>query len=74
VPGDFHVVEIVEAGAPQIAVAEIESGRTNDVDGHVHAGREPQDCPGILWNVRLIECQAHPVALSSMGVDLRAGH
>jgi hypothetical protein len=59
VPGDLHMIEIVEPGALEIAVAHVETGGSDDVDGDAEAGREPQDRASILRNVRLIERQAH---------------
>src|SRR6185437_11943154 len=55
VPGEIDVSEIVEGGALQGAIAHIESGRTDDVDGHAETGTESQYGPRVLRDVGLVE-------------------
>ena len=57
-PGERRHFEIVHAGAPEIAVGEIEAGRLDDVDGDPHAGGEAQDRAGVAGDVWLVERDA----------------
>src|SRR5262249_40418815 len=62
VASDPHLVEIVHAGAAKGAVRGRKAGRLDDVHPDAEAGREPQDRPGILGNVRLETGDLHLVA------------
>jgi hypothetical protein len=58
-PGDLDMWQIVEAGPAQGAVAHVETSRPNDIHGNAETRREAQDGSCILWNVRLVEREAH---------------
>lgn len=50
--------EIVHAGAPQVAVGEVEAGGFDDVDADAEAGGEAQDGAGVAGDVGLVEGDA----------------
>ena len=64
VAGDLDLVEVVEPGAAEVAVGDVEAGRLDDVDRHAEAGREAQHRARILRDVRLIKSEArHPAVM-----------
>jgi len=55
VAGERNLIEVIHAGAPEGAVRNWEPGRLNDMRRNAQAGAEPQNCTGVLGNIRLIE-------------------
>ncbi len=49
---------VVEPGALQATILEQKSARLDQVDGDPEAGGEPDERPGILGYVRLVEGEA----------------
>ena len=62
VPGKLRHFEIVHAGAPEIAVGNIEAGGLDDVDGYTEAGGHAQYGAGVAGDVRLVERDADALA------------
>jgi len=58
-PAPVHGLEIIHAGPPHPPVVEQEAAGLDNVDVDTQAGRETQDRPGVLRNIRLIESEAH---------------
>ena len=56
--GDLDPVEVVEAGAAEVAVGDVEAGRLDDVDRNAEAGGEAQERAGVLRDVGLVEGEA----------------
>lgn len=50
--------EIIEPGAPEVAVARVKPCGFDKIDRHAKAGAEPEQGARILRNVRLVERQA----------------
>ena len=64
VPGDGNGVEVVHAGAAEGAVGDRKAGRLDDMGLDAQAGAEPQNRPGILGNVGLVEGDPHRLAVT----------
>lgn len=58
VPGKRRHFEVVHAGAPEVAVGEVEAGGLDDVDGDAEAGGQAQDGAGVAGDVGLVERDA----------------
>ncbi len=52
-------VEVIHSGAAEIAVADREAGRLDNVRLHIQAGAEPENRSGVLRNVGLEQGYAH---------------
>lgn len=63
-PGERDPIEIVHAGAAEGPVGGRKAGRLDDMGVEPKAGREPQNGPGVLWNIRLEQGDTHGSALS----------
>ena len=84
VAGKGRHFEIVHAGAPEIAVGEIESGRLDDVDRDAEAGGHAQDRAGVAGDVGLVQRDAkaagqihasnYELPLCHTRIDLRQNH
>lgn len=55
VPGEGSHFEIIHPGAAERAIARVEAGRTDEVDGEAETGRHAQDGAGVAGNVGLVE-------------------
>ena len=51
-------IEVIEPGAAEVAVGDVEAGRLDDVDRHGEAGGEAQHGAGVLRNVRLVKSKS----------------
>jgi len=56
---DRHLVEVVHPGTAERPVGHRKPGRLDDMRRHPQAGGEPENRPGILGNVRLVERDPH---------------
>ena len=56
--GEGRHFEIVHAGAPEVAVGDVEAGGLDDVDGDAEAGGHAQDSAGVAGDVGLVERDA----------------
>ena len=65
VAGDLHMVEIVEAGAAEVPVRNVEPRRLDDFDGKAEAGGHAQHRAGVLRDVGLVKSKADHVASSA---------
>src|SRR5690348_5839082 len=59
VPGDGHGIEVVHSGAAKSAIGGWKSCRLDDVGLDSETPAQPQDGPGILRDVRLVQSNAH---------------
>src|SRR6185503_8564057 len=67
-----HPIEIVHAGAAEMAIGDGKSRRFDDVGGNVHAGAKPENGPGVLGNIGLKKRDLHsvvPILRSSQRPD-----
>ena len=60
-PGERGEFKVIHAGAAQVPVRQVETGRLDDVHGQTKTGGGAQDRPGVARYVRLIERYAKPV-------------
>lgn len=74
VPCEIDERQVIERGAFQRAIAHVEAGRADDVDGHAKAGPEAKYRSGVLSNVGLIEGEAHPGCLRDLGDSCLVRH
>ena len=69
-PGDVarqpHLVEIIHAGAAEGPVGDRKARRFDDMGGHIQAGAQPQNRPGVLGDVGL---EKRDLAISAGGPD-----
>ena len=66
VADQLHPVQVVEAGAPQPAVVQVEPAGLDHVDGHPQAGRQAQQGSGVLGDVRFEKDEAHGAGRSAV--------
>ena len=59
---DPHLIEVVHPGSTEGTVRGRKAGRLDDVHLDAEAGGEPQNRPGVLGNVGLVECDRHDAA------------
>jgi len=67
--GEGRHFEIVHAGAPEVAVGDVEAGGLDDVDGDSQAGGEAQDGAGVAGDVGLVERDSNGCQGSARGVS-----
>jgi hypothetical protein len=58
---DADLVEIVHAGAAEVAVGNRKAGGFDDMRCHVKAGAKPKNRPGVLGNIGLEKRNLHAV-------------
>lgn len=63
VPLDLDMGEVVECRALEGTICHVEARRPDQVHRHPETGRQSQDRPSVLWNVRLVEGEAHGLRL-----------
>jgi hypothetical protein len=59
VPGHIDHIAIVHCGPSERFVCQREAARSDQIDCDTEAGGEPEICPKILGDVRLIESESH---------------
>ena len=64
-------VEVVESGAAEVAVGDVEPRRLDDVDRDAEARRQAQHGAGVLRDVGLVESKAHAPSSSGDGAPVK---
>jgi len=52
---------VIEDRPSEPAVVEKKSARLDHIDGNFKTSRKPQQCPSILWYVRLEQCETQTI-------------
>ena len=64
---EIGMLEIIHAGAAEIAVREQKAARLDHIDPHPQTGPQPHQATCILWNIGLIQCQTHQILRDQPG-------
>ena len=64
-------IEVVEPGAAEVAVGDVEAGRLDDVDRDAEARRHAQHGAGVLRDVGLVESKAHAPSSCDDGAPVK---
>src|SRR6185503_14216193 len=71
VPCELDLIQIIHAGALQMAVVPDEAERLDEIGGDPQAGAEAQNRAGVLRNIGLIKREPHwPESLSFLRQDV----
>jgi hypothetical protein len=68
---DVEMLKVVEPGAAEVAVGDVEAGRLDDVDLNAKAGRQAQHGAGVLRDVGLVESKAHAPSSCDDGAPVK---
>ena len=73
-PPQRDLIQIVHSGAAEGTVGDRKAGRLDDMRGNSETGAEPQNRPGILRNVGLVEGKLHGALPASGAAPIKPKH